>query len=913
MSTIITPADRSYVAVVKEVGCPAPAHCTVSHEGIVMGLRYYSVKQPIGIKHAIVQHSEGEDGEAAETPTSTTAPSVYRSMFIFESLLGERTVVLSAVPPGVNCYGFKAGVIASTTYSNGVRVVTSSSGFIKVFLSSHMTSISPDGEITRTYLGDCVSRQLITGPFSQDICYANGDRILVINQSRVVNTQNNDFYRKLLILSPTCCNYVNEGCISEKPLSTGVVLDWNIKQKIVDAQTDTEVNIFLDGRNVSRYADNIVECRFPDGTTTTLHKSGKVVVFEHPDMPTVEVNLEADIEARFHAKGGQVPLRRGADRVRYRMSCPYDGSAILVKYDTRVTAISRASITLVSRNRHTLVALDTGTVVYEPKSAWTDVKASAFSADATDNLLDSECLGFKPNETRGQALETIKKSVAMAVEDELTEDESMKSQYTFDLVSHSILVKDHEYNSFTVDPFSTETVTADLAGEIKDMKAEATFESAFETRAFIIQRDGNAVEVMSSSQMRNYQETLCDFESRSSGIAAIYGTDFGGSTQHFLQRRRRDLERTGCTFSDVYTARPWHASGRVEICPALQYAMSTFSQLSQKGDIGKSNKLDGQVVIERLLIAEHRPLSNEGELSLREDVSRWKNFCERRVGALDEFGVVDCRREEEIETEAAVRIRLKLLNKQMRAEKKSIPIETPSTNSVEEVVLDTKKRKGVLPEMLAGIEEGIEEEEDSFFEDEDYDDDSEQTDGEIVELNDAFDAYAHSVDGSDDPGYITSFRDLRGALIQILNRNISLTFLLNKLELEGIEHRAISNGMQSYKEHGSNLVTEVNINDEEFSRLFYRMRWENDDTTLQQTDGEGDASRSLASDLYFVPDDSCDLLTSTQDMLIKKPNFPMVPLSIGLKNIGANFQESEYFPVGSGVNAAKGARNVFTA
>jgi hypothetical protein len=106
-------------------------------------------------------------------------------------------------------------------------------------------------------------------------------------------------------------------------------LHGQMRQSLVDAETRSTVSTYQDGRIVIQYPDGRREAKFGDGTIITTHAEGAMVSVTKPGLPAVEMDTEIDAVSRQHARGIEVPINKGGERVRSRIALP-DGTAILV-------------------------------------------------------------------------------------------------------------------------------------------------------------------------------------------------------------------------------------------------------------------------------------------------------------------------------------------------------------------------------------------------------------------------------------------------------------------------------------------------------------------------------------------------------------------------------------------------------
>ena len=78
----------------------------------------------------------------------------------------------------------------------------------------------------------------------------------------------------------------------------------------------------MDGRLIITYCDGRVESRFGDGTIMMTHSSGSLMTISKRFLPTIEIDTEIDAVSRQHARGVEVPINKGGDRVRSRIALP---------------------------------------------------------------------------------------------------------------------------------------------------------------------------------------------------------------------------------------------------------------------------------------------------------------------------------------------------------------------------------------------------------------------------------------------------------------------------------------------------------------------------------------------------------------------------------------------------------------
>lgn len=147
---------------------------------------------------------------------------------------------------------------------------------------------------------------------------------------------------------------------------------FNIRSSFVDAKSSSNVHTFKDGRIITQWdEDGLQQVIYPDGTKLSTHANGNIVYMEKEGLPYVEVDCNVDGISRKHAAGLKIPIALSGDSVRSRIAL-VDGTAVFVKYNTKVTAQYNGSIKLVRRNKEVIIAEDGGIVSYYPSTSWSD-------------------------------------------------------------------------------------------------------------------------------------------------------------------------------------------------------------------------------------------------------------------------------------------------------------------------------------------------------------------------------------------------------------------------------------------------------------------------------------------------------------------------------------------------------------
>jgi hypothetical protein len=106
----------------------------------------------------------------------------------------------------------------------------------------------------------------------------------------------------------------------------------NILVEKIDAETRSKVKLYEDGRVITEYTNGIVITLFPDNTKYTYSPANRILsITRHIGFPDIEMDIDVDSTCRKHAKGMEIPINKGGERVRSRLSLP-DGSAAFVSY-----------------------------------------------------------------------------------------------------------------------------------------------------------------------------------------------------------------------------------------------------------------------------------------------------------------------------------------------------------------------------------------------------------------------------------------------------------------------------------------------------------------------------------------------------------------------------------------------------
>lgn len=315
------------------------------------------------------------------------------SMFVHSaSGAGSRLVFFPGPTPNPLRKPDKLGTVCMlASWGNGLRVTICSNGNIKIasgeqflqsdtrqqhlvahpmFLETHRL-VGPNMTILRSFRPESShqpSHQPPRHPFSYEILYLDGTRELHVDRSRL-----RTFLKKLKKSPPklalvefevleklpadaSMMRFTCEGCIEffredgsgelvSCEASNGV-LQRSLLTRHTDATSGATVSHFSDGRLAVLHRDGRREVVFPDGTCLVHDPASAMALFsrrhlhsaqtdskEDPHLgsgwPAVEMDLDVDGTSRSHSRGMEVPINKGGQRVRSRISLP-DGTAVTV-------------------------------------------------------------------------------------------------------------------------------------------------------------------------------------------------------------------------------------------------------------------------------------------------------------------------------------------------------------------------------------------------------------------------------------------------------------------------------------------------------------------------------------------------------------------------------------------------------
>ena len=694
-----------------------------------------------------------------------------------------------------------------------MSITACSNGMVRIATQTTMEeSTTLWGTESARYInnGGTITRSLQGGLYRKDVIAPNGHRYLYrANQENDKTlTESDGFHYIIQNNSPLnwyCLSIGIDGSISfldasgSAITSENLLLPEDIFQVYTDAETLARVSKYLDGRVITDHTDGLREVITTDGTRFVTHPSGNVVYITKAGYPSLEVDVEIDLMCDGHSKGLQVALSKGGFKVRTRIVMP-DGSALMIKYDTRVTAKTNGTLKLVRRDKSAIIANDDGNATYFPSTSWNNNSEKEFNSENSDStvvidkvaessqikqlkstastvkfnvdagmsaldlnlntsqstLLHESVSNFSTSKFKSSiSKEQSKHSITSHTNDNTLKASSgiesiaasskeqnrkvLDAKYKFNIYNYTTSIIDHEYNSFEISLYDPLNPKRSLAGEVQGLKATAISDGPIEPRTFILNRNGDTTEVL-SSQLITSNEDLVELSPDNSKFIAdapIQPADFSNSIQNnYFRRQKLGTIDDSYSFDEVFPARSWHHRKR----PATTSLV--LAKLSGTYDKNKNKKSGlSPRIFDAFSVLERNPLSSEGYKQLYNGMKTYDQFKNDRLDAINRFTVHDPRSPEDIDMELKVRAKVKLAYKAM--------MKKVEQQRRDEEKNDTADNADDFP---------------PFAEEEEV-----KEDPEIIEIKEAF--YTYAVRGQNDSDCI-SFNDIRLALIQIFNMNI---------------------------------------------------------------------------------------------------------------------------------------------
>ena len=373
------------------------------------------------------------------------------------------------------------------------------------------------------------------------------------------------------------------------------------------------------------------------------------------------------------------------------------------------------------------------------------------------------------------------------------------TKFTIDLFQATCKVEDHEYNIFDLSLRDPLNPSMQLSGEVAGLKPTPASVSPFEPRLFVLNRSGDATEVLSTLKVSELERmvAICPDAYKIESSVTSQPDDLAAGKQH-IYHLRQHMSRPGdaLSFEEIFASRPWHHR-------AAPAALSTmYLERAGAGVFApaRTEHVSLPPLMSMISLIECMPLSQEGYQQLTKDFAAYEQFLLKRTQTMDLFQAGDdlpiCDVEEEIEEKCkrAVRAAYKtakmLRNKQREIDKER---EREKEKDVSAGISNRKGKQGVPIDLALGatIDALLEEEEEEEEEDdlsENSDDDGILESAEEVEIRAAFESFAYrgeqekeeEEEEEEEGGRLELestifYSDIRSGCIQVLNCHVSQT------------------------------------------------------------------------------------------------------------------------------------------
>ena len=389
------------------------------------------------------------------------------------------------------------------------------------------------------------------------------------------------------------------------------------------------------------------------------------------------------------------------------------------------------------------------------------------------------------------------------------------TKFTIDLFQATCKVEDHEYNIFNLtlkDPLSP---SMQLSGEVEGLKPTSVSVSPLEPRLFVLNRSGDATEVLSTLKVSELERmiAICPDAYKTVSSVTSQSEDLVAGKQH-IYHLRQYMSRPGdaLSFEEIFASRPWHTRA-----PPAALSTLYLERAGARQDVVSTEHRSLPPLMSMISLIECMPLSQEGYGQLTKDFAAYEQYLLKRSQAMelyqegDDMPICEVEEEEEEKCRRAVRAAYKaakiLRNKQREEER--IRDESAGIES-------KKGKQGVPNELALGAtsdalleEDGDEEGDDDDLSDS-SDDDGMYESAEEREVRAAFDSFATrehregQQEEEEEHVEVEStifYSDIRSGCIQVLNCHVSQIAVDRALMTAGycdIHHCSL--GLEEFKE-----------------------------------------------------------------------------------------------------------------
>jgi hypothetical protein len=615
--------------------------------------------------------------------------------------------------------------------------------------------------------------------------------------------------------------------------------------KEVDPETKAYIRtIEYDDDSRTRIIEN------SDGSVLVVHSEGTVVrsapkvpdedgvhfvpkiLVEAKGMAAVEFDVEVNQQAIAYARGAQVAISKGGDRIRSRTAFP-DSSYCLSTFDTRLTSEVCGRLISVRPDRTEIIVSDDGSVLHKVRALWT--------GNDTYETEQARARGGAKAGDKGGVNYNIKQDP-----DAQPDPDHVTQCYIFNLIDGKMSTSDKEHNLFEAwlgDIPKSGCVNVELAGvlSLEDtnegmMKVPAVVNEPIEPRMFVVGRDGSGFEILRKSNIEDWERRLLNEKERikdlTQGEAENKIERFGdpsdmGSFQREFELRIKyanpadwkgegTMHNFGTLFARTFD-QVWGIPGVVKSWSFTALPVAAKYSKMKDGDgwkavvgfeeceVGSIMDRCPEIVMARTWIV-HQPLNDEEKKELLRAIEECEQWRMARQNTIDRFSVDDDRDAIMLKAEQSM---AKVLKRAYRAAKATKKRERETMLRKQQQQQQQQNGGGGLGAGGGGIggltrpaileEEEEEEDDEDEWDDDDSDEEGKgivdlESDSYYVEAKGVFMSIANSDGDSDDSDYEgagegavgedrVDFEGCRAALIQVLGFGVSRDTLKQKLKV----------------------------------------------------------------------------------------------------------------------------------
>ena len=615
--------------------------------------------------------------------------------------------------------------------------------------------------------------------------------------------------------------------------------------KEVDPETKAYIRtIEYDDDSRTRIIEN------SDGSVLVVHSEGTVVrsapkvpdedgvhfvpkiLVEAKGMAAVEFDVEVNQQAIAYARGAQVAISKGGDRIRSRTAFP-DSSYCLSTFDTRLTSEVCGRLISVRPDRTEIIVSDDGSVLHKVRALWT--------GNDTYETEQARARGGAKAGDKGGVNYNIKQDP-----DAQPDPDHVTQCYIFNLIDGKMSTSDKEHNLFEAwlgDIPKSGCVNVELAGvlSLEDtnegmMKVPAVVNEPIEPRMFVVGRDGSGFEILRKSNIEDWERRLLNEKERikdlTQGEAENKIERFGdpsdmGSFQREFELRIKyanpadwkgegTMHNFGTLFARTFD-QVWGIPGVVKSWSFTSLPVAAKYSKMKDGDgwkavvgfeeceVGSIMDRCPEIVMARTWIV-HQPLNDEEKKELLRAIEECEQWRMARQNTIDRFSVDDDRDAIMLKAEQSM---AKVLKRAYRAAKATKKRERETMLRKQQQQQQQQNGGGGLGAGGGGIggltrpaileEEEEEEDDEDEWDDDDSDEEGKgivdlESDSYYVEAKGVFMSIANSDGDSDDSDYEgagegavgedrVDFEGCRAALIQVLGFGVSRDTLKQKLKV----------------------------------------------------------------------------------------------------------------------------------